>query len=136
MMQIYATLDPTGTYPQELRGFIGKLTEAPVDMIAMPADKTINDCAFLMLVNGLWVARPIIERPIIESIADGFSVVFAFVPDRAICTVFDLDYGVSLGEVAAENMEIMFQIASAGRYQLDVTAPLPWVPLTLNVLLE
>ena len=136
-MQIYAKLDPTGTYPQELRTFIVELDEPPVGMVAMPTAKTINDCASLMLVNGLWVARPIIERPIIESIADGFSVVFAFVPTTGTtCTVLDLDYSVMLGEIVAENMEIMFQIASAGRYQLEVTAPLPWIGLTLNVVLE
>ena len=135
MMQIYAKLDPTGTYPHELRSFIDKTIETPPGLVAMPAGKTINECTNLMLVNGLWGERPIIEGPIIESIAGGFSVVFAFVPDQATCSVFDLDYSVMMGEVAADALTIEFEIAQAGRYQLDVVAPLPWLGLTINVVL-
>lgn len=135
MMQIYARLDPTGTYPHELRGFIDKTIENPPGMVAMPQGKSIDECGLLMLIEGAWTIRPAIEKPAIRRTDTGFAVRFENAPIGATCTIFDLDYSVMLGEVAADALTIEFEIAQAGRYQLDVVAPLPWLGLTINVVL-
>lgn len=135
-MQIYATLDPTNTYPLELRSFIAVLDQPPPGMFALPAGKTIDDCAALMRVEGLWVPRPVFGKPVIGRTTTGFTIRVDPAPQFASCTIFDRDYGVILGEVAADDLVLVFEIADAGRYQLDFTAPLPWVGLTLNVVLE
>lgn len=136
MMQIYARLDPTGTYPLELRSFIDKTIETPLGMVAMPAGKTIDDCAALMRVEGLWVPRPVFGQPIIDRTTTGFTIRVDPAPKAASCTIFDRDYGVMLGEVAEDGLVLVFEIAEPGSYQLDFTVPLPWVGLTLNVVLE
>lgn len=134
-MRYFARMDATGTYPQEMRGFIDQDKDTPPGMIALPEGKTIDGCGALMLIDGAWVKRPAIQKPVIRQTATGFTVRFADAPLGTHCTIFDLDYMVMLGEVAADALTIEFEIAEAGRYQLDVVAPLPWLGLTLNVVL-
>ncbi len=135
-MQYFATMDATGTYPQELRGFIDQDGDTPPGMVVMPQGKTIEEYGALMLIEGAWTIRPAVQKPAIRQTQTGFEVRFDNAPAGSTCTIFDLDYMVMLGAVAAEALTIEFEIAEAGRYQLDVVAPLPWLGLTLNVVLE
>ena len=127
MTALYAKMDDSGVYPAELK------TYAAEGWVALPAGTTVDVAVGLMLAGGAWVARPAIAAPTVTRTDAGWEVQYT-VPEGAACDVVDRDLGW-LDSVAASGGLIAFMLADAGPYQLEVTAPRPWLGRTDNLVL-
>ena len=127
MTALYAKMDDSGVYPAELK------TYAAEGWVALPAGTTVEVAVGLMLAEGAWVARPAIAAPTVTRGAEGWVIEFA-APDGAVCDVVDPYLGW-LGSADASAGALAFVLADAGRYQLEVTAPRPWLGRTDNLVL-
>lgn len=128
MTTLWAHLDDSGVYPLELLSYEVK------GWVQLPAGTSIEAAITLMLVKGEWQQRPAITAPTIRAAKEGWIVAYAAAPDGAVCEVVDRDLGW-LDSVKAEGGALQFILADAGPYQLEVTAPLPWLGRTDNVVL-
>lgn len=128
MTALWAHMDDTGVYPLELRS-----GEAE-GWVRLPAGTSIEAAIAMMFVKGAWQARPAIAAPTITAAKAGWIVVYATPLEGAACDVVDRDLGW-LDQVPSEGGALTFLLADAGRYQLEVTAPLPWLGRTDNVVL-
>lgn len=125
-MKTFAIMSDDGTYPTSVWSTNIASLSAPNGAIDAP-----DGVETMMLTDGAWVQRPVIPDPVVmDSI-----VRFEGVPDGASCEILDRDYAYVAAVVAAESGVIEFQIKDVGTYQLEVTAPLPWIPKTLNVVI-
>lgn len=126
----YALMDETGQIPVAL----GRSARPPVGAMHLPNVPDVSALAGRMLVDGSWIDRPTLAAPVITQTAAGWMVAYVDVPDGAICDVADRDLGW-LDRVDAEGGAIEFTLPDAGPYQLEITAPLPWLGRTDNVVL-
>lgn len=127
MTALYAKMDDSGVYPVELRS-------SPLEgWVALPAGTAAEVAIAMMLADGAWVARPAIAAPTVTRGAEGWVIEFA-APDGAVCDVVDPYLGW-LGSADASAGALAFVLAEAGRYQLEVTAPRPWLGRTDNLVL-
>lgn len=127
MTALYAKMDDSGLYPVELRS-------SPLEgWVALPAGTAAEVAIAMMLAGGIWVARPAIAAPTVTRGEEGWVIEFA-APDGAVCDVVDVHLGW-LGSADASAGALAFVLADAGRYQLEVTAPRPWLGRTDNLVL-
>jgi hypothetical protein len=127
MTSLYAKMDDSGLYPVELQSIPRE------GWVALPAGTAAEVAVAMMLVEGAWVARPAIAAPTITRTDAGWAVAYT-APDGAVCAVVDRDLGW-LANVEALGGYIEFLLGDAGPYQLEVTAPLPWLGRTDNLVL-
>jgi hypothetical protein len=120
-------MDDSGLYPVELR------SSSLEGWVALPAGTAAEVAIAMMLAGGAWVARPAIAAPTVTRSAEGWVIEFA-APDGAVCDVVDPYLGW-LGSADASAGALAFVLADAGRYQLEVTAPRPWLGRTDNLVL-
>jgi hypothetical protein len=125
-MRFYAAMDDTGTYP--LVVYTTNIAGRPVPQGMIDAPNLVEG---MMLTGGQWVARPALADPVLT----GNVVRFENIPEGTFCEVLDLGYQFIAGQIEATNGIIEFQIADAGTYQLEVSAPLPWLSKTINVVI-
>ncbi len=125
MMFQFAFLNEEGTVQT-----LGANRHLPEGAIAVTG--ALEAYAAMMFVEGVWVPRPAISEPVIS----GNIVRIEGVPDGASCEIRDRDFNYIAAVVAAESGIIEFQINDAGTYQLEVSAPLPWLSKTVNVVIE
>ena len=120
----YVTLDPTGVYPHTA-GRGGVLPEGAVET---PGDLLPAQILRMMLEGGVWVARPEVPPLVIAPprvICDGL-------PPGTVVTVVDGETGETLATLTDPRF---FTLPDPGPYQVDVTPPLPWLPLSQRVVM-
>lgn len=127
MNRLWAKMDDSGVYPVELCS-----TEAE-GWLALPAGIPAEIAVRMMLVEAEWLVRPEIAAPKVTRSPEGWTVQYA-APDRTACDVVDRDLGW-LDRVEAEGGVIQFVLPDAGRYQLELTPPRPWLGRTDNLAL-
>lgn len=126
-MTNFALMD--GQYPVSL----GASDRVPEGAMLLPDGVDVAIYATKWLVEGVWVARPEISAPTVTQTVDGWMVSYA-APDGSVCDVMDRDLGW-LDRVEAAGGSIQFVLADAGPYQIEVTAPRPWLGRTDNLVL-
>lgn len=124
MMVQFAFLNEDGTVQS-----LGANQSLPEGAIALTG--VLEAYAAMMFVEGVWVARPAPNEPVLT----GNIVRFEGLPNGASCEIRDRDFNYVAAVIAAESGIIEFQIADAGTYQLEVSAPLPWLSKTINVVI-
>lgn len=127
MNTLWAHLDDSGVYPLEL------LSYEVEGWKQMPAGTSIETAVTLMLVKGEWVERPAVKAPTVTRSKEGWVIAYD-APKGAVCDVVDRDLGW-LDTVDATGDRLEFVLADAGPYQLEITAPLPWLGRTDNLVL-
>lgn len=127
MVDLWARMDETGVYPLEIK------TVTANGWVAMPHGLACEVAAAMMLVNGEWVDRPAVKAPTVTRSKEGWVIAYD-APKGAVCDVVDRDLGW-LDTVAATGDRLEFVLADAGPYQLEITAPLPWLGRTDNLVL-
>lgn len=125
-MMWWARMDQTGTLPLEMRTY-----PAP-GWVAMPAgsDATL---AALMLQDGVWVPRPMLPAAVEAMGPAGLIVIVEGLPDDAVITVHDIETGELLAVEGPVEGTVELMFADAGRYQLDASAPRPWMGWTIGM---
>lgn len=127
MNKLWAKMDDSWVYPVELR------SEEAEGWLALPAGTPAETAVKMMRADGEWVIRPQITAPTVTRTADGWLISYA-APDGSACDVVDRDLGW-LDRVEAAGGSIQFVLADAGPYQIEVTAPRPWLGRTDNLVL-
>jgi hypothetical protein len=120
----FAILNEDGTVQS-----LGANLHLPAGAVAV--NGTLETYAAMMFVDGVWAPRPAPDEPVIT----GNILRFEGLPDGASCEIRDLDFNYIAGQVDAVDGVIEFQISDAGTYQLEVSAPLPWLSKTINVVI-
>lgn len=127
MSGIWVRMDGAGILPLEMKTY-------PVEgWLELPPGLSMEAAAVMMLCDGQWCPRPCIAAPSQEQVTEGLVVGFQDLPEGAVCEIFDRAFQEVLDRVPARKGCITFMIADPGTYQLDLTAPAPWIGLTLNV---
>lgn len=129
MTKLWARMDEAGCIPQELRSY------ATEGWVPMPSGLSVEAASGLMRIKGDWLARPRVAAPTVTAVKGGWQVVIDGLPDGARCDVYDRDFHELLDDIPAERGTIAFLIADPGQYQIDITAPAPWIGRTVNVVL-
>ena len=130
MSAVWARLDAQGCIPQELRSY------AAEGWVQLPAGLSMEDACTMMRVEDAWLPRPRVTAPVVKAVTGGWIIVIDGLPEGAVCDVHDRDLHEMLDTVMPEAGVIAFLLIDPGTYQLDITAPAPWIGLTQNVELE
>lgn len=127
MTKLYAKMDDSGLYPVELQ------SSQREGWVALPPGTAAEVAIRLMLVKNEWAERPAIKAPTVSRNKEGWVVAYE-TPKEAVCDIVDRDLGW-LDKVEASGDRLVFVLADAGPYQLEITAPLPWLGRTDNLVL-
>jgi len=119
----WATLDPTGVYPQTAGRGLG----LPEGAIEVPGDLLPRQIIRMMLDGGGWVPRP--EVPPLA--VTGGLVTCEGLPPGSVVTVTDGETGEVLATLTDPTF---FELPDPGPYSVDVTPPLPCLPRSLLVI--
>ncbi len=109
---IYAELGAMGCPVQ-----VGTAPELPEGKVEIPA-ATIADAWGLMLVSGEWMPRPVLAAPVMSGLT-------VMLPDAPEGTTIEATQGSSITTVTGAAITV----PAAGGYWIEVTPPLPTMPM-------
>ena len=119
----YAMLDATGVYPHTA----GRGVALPKGALETPGDLLPAQIIRMMLDDGVWVPRPEVPPMAVTPPL----VTCEGLPTGSTVTVSDGETGEVLATLTDP---ISLELPDPGPYQIEVTPPLPWLPLSQRVI--
>ncbi|NTT86930.1 hypothetical protein [Tabrizicola fusiformis] len=108
----------------------GSAPNLPEGAIALPRGADVTALMRMMLVDGVWVARP---RPIVQTDQTGVTTVtLAEAPAGTTCRIIDLltDDLLFAGPVPEP---AIWTLPDPGHYAVEIDPPLPWLPVSFRL---
>lgn len=127
MNPCFAFLDADGC-PYQL----GAEATMPEGAVPLPEGMTPEIAAAMYVRDGGWLLRPVIAPPVLRD-GPAYSAVWSDVPDGAVARLMDCATGSRLGPFEASGGVIEITELPPGEYELDMTAPKPWLGFTVRV---
>lgn len=127
MNRCFAFLDADGC-PYQL----GAEAAVPDGSVPLPEGMTPEIAALMYVADGEWLMRPVISPPI-EREGLSYSASWGDAPDGAVAIVTCCTTGNRLGPFAASGGSIRTPELPPGEYEIDMTAPKPWLGFTVRV---
>lgn len=106
--------------------------DPPAGAIVLETDLSVSQLAMMQIVNDVPVPRP--TGP--EIVSDGTTHTVTDCPEDTVIEVHDLIGGeiASTHTVTVDGDDVAVTLADAGSYRIEVTAPLPALPVYLEVI--
>ena len=106
----------------------------PVSALELPKDISPIVSIGMMLVGGAFVPRPDLPDPVItQAERQGLTIQFSDLPESTVAEIIDAAIGCLLGFEPEAKGLIQIELPDAGRYEIMLTPPRPYLPRSLNV---
>lgn len=114
---------------------LGRETDIPAGAVALPEGMSPDIATRMYVADGVWLMRPVVSVPLSRSGVD-YRASWEGLPDGATATVCDIAGNVVLGSVEAVGGALEVHLPDPGQYEIDITAPRPWIGATVRVTSE